>query len=529
MFFNVALLIAAYTTTKAVRDAVFLARFGLIQLSYLMIGVAVVAGFLVSAFNRYTTPLRRDLAIVGSHAFTALTLVAIALGLSAGVGWLAWALYCWSSLFGLILVAQFWLLANDLFDAREAKRLFPALGAGGILGGILGGAVPGWLARPLGASNLLYLVAAELLGAALLSHLAWRMRRHDVSLEPIADSRRLVEGLATMRQGGYVRLLAWLMVCMTVCATLLQWQVKGIAKVAYGGRLDEMAAFFGRLAMGLNVASFALQILATPRLLRRFGVAVGLRLLPGGFAIGAIGLLASLVAPILALPAAALAMTLSDGLRFSVDKAATELLYLPVPRSLKNRVKPFIDTVVDRFAGAVSGFVWIALTLVIHIDRPSRIAFGSLIILGVIAVWLALVARAHAGYLDAYRHMLGRAATPAKLTPRTHAAEVEPELRGAALRLRLITRALRAAQERRARWVAQALARSLDEALDRTAGLLERVCVPSDVVLAMAALRRSSRPERAGALELLDNQLEGAAKVELIDALEEVGELRLAG
>jgi hypothetical protein len=44
----------------------------------------------------------------------------------------------------------------------------------------------------------------------------------------------------------------------------------------------------------------------------------------------------------------------------------------------------------------------------------------------------------------------------------------------------------------------------------------------------MAALRRSSRPERAGALELLDSQLDGTAKVELIEALEEVGELEAA-
>ena len=79
MFFTMLLLIASYTTTKAVRDAVFLSKFGLTELSYMYIGIAVVAGVVVTAYKRATRGLGRNIvALVRPTAFVALTLVAMA-------------------------------------------------------------------------------------------------------------------------------------------------------------------------------------------------------------------------------------------------------------------------------------------------------------------------------------------------------------------------------------------------------------------------------------------------------------------
>ena len=293
MFFTILLLIASYTTTKAVRDAVFLSRFGLTELSYMYIGIAVVAGVVVTAYKRVTGGFGRNVVALGTNGFVALTLVGMAIGLHHHVKWISWGLYFWSGVFGLVLVAEFWLFANDLFDAREAKRLFPIIGGGAILGGLVGGAVPGWLAKPLGAGNLLYIVAAELVVSALLSHVAWKRRRAEVQREvKEAPPPKLAEGLAILRKNRYVRLIALMLLCMTVSYTIVQWQYKGIAKIHFGGRRDDMAAFFGMFAVILNLATFVLQILGTPRLLRRWGVGFGLRVLPTGFGLGALVLVA---------------------------------------------------------------------------------------------------------------------------------------------------------------------------------------------------------------------------------------------
>jgi hypothetical protein len=571
MFTTVMLLIAAYTTTKAVRDAVFLEKFGLTELSYMMIGIAIAAGFLVSAFTRVTAGLKRHWVIHVTNIGTAATLVLMAPALKHNAPFMSWALYFWSGVWGLLVVAEFWLLANDLFHAREAKRLFPLIGAGAILGGVVGGALSGWLARPLGSANLLYLVAGELVLAAVTSQLAWRRRPAHLSAEAKKYARkppRFTEGLSLLRSHKYVRLLALMMVCMTVSMTFVQWQYKGIAKLHFGSHRDEMTAFFGVLAAVLNAGSFVLQMFGTPRLLKRFGVKAGLRVLPIGFLVGATALLATAKMPMLALWAAGLAVLLSDGFRFSVDKASVELLYLPIPRATKDQAKPFVDTVTDRFAGALSGFLWLALTWAFDIDKAGRIPYASVITICVVGVWLVVIKRARRGYVDMYRRMLApataqaeppphprlreceellAAALPLEAAMRTRSlrslgrilrgepalrlprAAIEPHLKKETDTVRLLVHGLAAEgveplqyRKRSRPLLVRALEEKLDEALERIARVLAMVYPPHDILATHRALRGSSASARAGAIELLDNLVEGKSKGELLAALDDV-------
>jgi hypothetical protein len=62
----------------------------------------------------------------------------------------------------------------------------------------------------------------------------------------------------------------------------------------------------------------------------------------------------------------------------------------------------------------------------------------------------------------------------------------------------------------------------LDEALERIARLLAMVYPPHDIRSAHRALRGSSASARAGAIELLDNLVEGSVKGELLAALDDV-------
>jgi ATP/ADP translocase len=572
MFFTSLLLIASYTTTKAVRDAVFLSKFGLTELSYMYIGIAVVAGVVVTGYKRATAGFGRDVVAMVTNGIVALTLVGMAIGLQLHVNWISWGLYFWSGVFGLVLVAEFWLLANDLFDAREAKRLFPIIGAGAILGGLVGGAVPGWLAKPLGAGNLLYIVAVELVLSAYLSHLAWKRRRPEVQREvKEAPQPKLAEGLAILRKNRYVRLIAAMLLCMTVSYTIVQWQYKGIAKIHFGGRQDDMAAFFGLFAAVLNLATFVLQLLGTPRLLRRWGVGFGLRVLPSGFGLGAMVLLATALVPIPMLGAAAVAMLFCDGFRFSVDKASTELLYLPIPRAVKDQAKPFIDTFVDRAAGALASFLWLFLTWAFHVDRPERIVFASLATVATVGIWLGIIVRARHAYIAAYRKMLGATEAQA-IEPRRAAPNERLRLRVLAevdklgaddtirrgKRLRAIARLTRRAGDLalEPEAIAGALTREADQvarlslalqaeaasiaagptkpplvsvlharqkaALGRMFDLLTLSYPRADVRAAESALLGDSPTVRAGALELLDNVLRGPARKQVMDSLEPV-------
>ena len=50
--------------------------------------------------------------------------------------WVSVAFYLMALLLGVLLISQFWTLANLVYDPRQAKRLFGFIGGGAPLGGI---------------------------------------------------------------------------------------------------------------------------------------------------------------------------------------------------------------------------------------------------------------------------------------------------------------------------------------------------------------------------------------------------------
>src|SRR3989304_2429431 len=116
-----------------------LPRSGAPELALMYVVLAVPAGLLSTLGTRLGRRVACHAWIVVTHAVVAASLLAAWLALRARLPGTAWILYVWSSFFGLFVIANFWLLANTMFDARAARRLFPLLGAGAIAGGAAGG------------------------------------------------------------------------------------------------------------------------------------------------------------------------------------------------------------------------------------------------------------------------------------------------------------------------------------------------------------------------------------------------------
>jgi ATP:ADP antiporter, AAA family len=407
------LVIAAYTMVKSVRDALFLSKFGITELSLMAVGLAVVTSFIISIYLRGTAGLSRNLLIWGTNVVIAGTLALIWLGtFSAGLAnVIPWALYIWSSIFGVFIVMQFWLLASDLFDTREAKRLYGFVGAGAILGGVSGGFLSRSLAAGIGASNMLLVAGGMLLLEAVLVSFVWPLRKKEEAPrskpKPAQGPKPKPKGgLATVLEHPSVRLLAAAVLLMTIATTLLDWQFKGIVKAEYAGRTNEMAGFFGSLYAYLSVASFLIQTLLTGTILRRFGVGIGLLMLPTGLMLGSGLILTHTVLPFISrLTAASTAKVVDGGLRFAVDKASMELMWLPVPPDVKERGKSFVDTVIDRLGTGVTGFIWLGLAA-LGLGHPSKIHWISIAVMAIVVVWLVVIFNARSAYLVTLREAL---------------------------------------------------------------------------------------------------------------------------
>lgn len=133
MFTYLFLLIACYITTKSVRDAMFLTEIGVKQLPYVFILIALVVGSISSAYARAAARVSLKTLIRTTSLIAISNLFLFWLTLDGSGAWMFYVLYIWVSVFGVFTASQFWLLANHVFNAREAKRLFALVGAGGVL------------------------------------------------------------------------------------------------------------------------------------------------------------------------------------------------------------------------------------------------------------------------------------------------------------------------------------------------------------------------------------------------------------
>src|SRR5215467_4755643 len=162
------LIIAAYSTSKAVRDSLFVTQIGTSQLPYVYLLIAGAMGLVSLVYTRAVarTGLHRLVRITSLIAISNLLLFWLMFRQNSTI-WF-YVLYVWVSLFGAITASQFWLLATHVFDAREARRVFAWIGVGGILGGILGGGITNRVANWFGTESLLLLCAAMMATTILL-------------------------------------------------------------------------------------------------------------------------------------------------------------------------------------------------------------------------------------------------------------------------------------------------------------------------------------------------------------------------
>ncbi len=163
------LLFLAYYILKPVRDALMLAEWPAEIKSYLGAAIAVLLVFVVKIFSHFASRAPRQKLITRVTLFFISNLGIFYVLHLAGVGPGAMGIifFIWAGIFSLIIVAQFWGFANDLYTEEEGKRLFPLVAFGATFGGYCGGIITKWLTVTLGTFQIM-LVAGGFLGICIL-------------------------------------------------------------------------------------------------------------------------------------------------------------------------------------------------------------------------------------------------------------------------------------------------------------------------------------------------------------------------
>jgi len=392
-------IMAAHALLETARDALFLAKLGPDKLAWAYITIAFVALGAV-ALVRHATGVRdpRRL-LVGFLGIATVGTGTLAVTIARDPS-LAFVLYVWTGVVATLTVPSFWLVIDRSLRLAEAKRVFAAIGAGGGFGALVGSAAATALAGFLDARHLVTAAALVFALATVAATVFAPSQTVDRPRDLRGASDRPGDGstpadraptAATLR---YLRLLLLLGLVSTVALTLGDLMFKRV--LAERLSADSLATVFGATYTGLNVIGLAIQLAVTPRLLDRLGVGAALTVLP-------VLVLASTAGFILTGAAiAVIAVKLADGgLRHSVHRVGSEILFLPLPASIRDRAKPIIDVIGQRGGQALGA----AATLAFASTAAGTWQLAVVTVLVVIA-WLAVTAITRSAYVQQFRATL---------------------------------------------------------------------------------------------------------------------------
>lgn len=354
------LIITALYQLKPASRSLLIEAHGADSLPYVWIGSAVALLAAIAVYRKILDRFGRVRVVLLSCLFFIGALVAFRILSATHVPGVAVAFYIFVDIFGVVLVEQFWSLANGSYRTEEGRRWYGFVGTGGLVGGVFGSLVATLLIRytPVQTPDLM-LVAAAFVG--LIFGLTWAMDRRGLlcrteestsptTLAPQAGGWRLIAG------NRYLVLIAFALLLAQAISPLVEYQFLHIIEAAYPEREARTAALSLFFSV-LGGVSIAVNLVLTPLILNFLGVLAGLLVQPVVLALTTGGFMfqpAFITAAI---------MKISDrGLSYSINRAAKELLYIPVEPQLMYQAKAWIDMFGYRLFKALGSLIIIALS-----------------------------------------------------------------------------------------------------------------------------------------------------------------------
>ena len=114
------------------RDALILSESGAVVASYAAAGQALLLLAFVPAYGAFASRVNRVRLVCGVTLFFAVESGHLRPARHRPASASASRSYLWLGIFNLVVVAQFWAFANDLYTNERGERLFPIVGVGAI-------------------------------------------------------------------------------------------------------------------------------------------------------------------------------------------------------------------------------------------------------------------------------------------------------------------------------------------------------------------------------------------------------------
>jgi AAA family ATP:ADP antiporter len=398
------LLLMAYYVIKPIRDSLITGVPGGPEIkSYMGAAIAVALLFAVPAYARFASRVPRNRLLLGVSAFFVSNLLLFyATGLTpwanSGSGQLGFALgfYLWVGVFNMMIVAQYWAFANDIYSDEQGKRIFPLIGIGASVGAAVGSMVLDRLVRKVGTTSVLpvagLILAAS--GAITLVVHARESRRAPArpagAAPPPAEDRRGAFTLVLSNR--YLLLVALFTLLFTFVntngeyvkdrliketATMLGAQ-QGLDKA---GLADLRTELFNQFYFFVNLGGVVLQSFVVSRIVRLLGLRRGFFIMPAVAFVDA-----TVMALVPVWNAVRFGKIAENATDYSLNNTLRNVLWLPTTRLQKYVGKQAVDAFFVR-----SGDVASAVCVYLMADRLGLgVRAFAIVSLVCVAVWFFL-------------------------------------------------------------------------------------------------------------------------------------------
>ena len=400
---NVFLLLTAYYLIKPVRESLILTGGGAEVKSYASAGQVLLLAIAVPLYARLAGRFERRKLISIVTLFFMACLVAFYFLVLAGAP-VGVVFYLWVGIFNLMVIAQFWSFANDVYTTEEGKRLFVIVAFGASLGAVVGSKMAGLLLALVGMAQLLLLACALLGISIVLTNIVdTRERRaagkdskprvdEQIGTEIDGEGMGKTSGFKLVMRSRYLTMIAFLMLLANWVNTTGEYilgklvsnaAAQAVANGTAGG-LDAGAwigQFYSDFFYYVNVLGVILQLFAVSRILKYMGVRVALLILP----------LTALVGNLLVVALPVLAYlrwtkTFENATDYSLQNTVRNVLFLPCTREEKYNAKQAVDTFFVRAGDVFSAGLVFAGTTYLSFNIRSFAAFNA----GLVVIWVIL-------------------------------------------------------------------------------------------------------------------------------------------
>ncbi len=377
---NVFLILAAYLIAKVVREPLILAGGGAELKSYSATGQGLLLMGAVPLYSMLVARFPRKQLINYVTLFFIACFVLFYLLARIGIPFLGVIFFLWVGIFSLMIIAQFWSFANDIYTPEEGKRLFVIVAFGASAGGVLGPLIAGRLIDVIGIYELLLVSAGILALSLIITNFVdsrEREKAREVAIIKAAKTEEKIEkgdAFKVIFRNKYLLMIAFLLLFTNWVNTTGEYILgRGVTErvaqlTAAGGAgfsgSEYIAKFYADFYTIVGFAGLLLQLFLVSRIIKYLGIRFAIMMLPA-IALGGYFLIALFpVLNIVRWP-----KICENATDYSLNNTVRHILFLPTTREEKYKAKVAIDSFFVRTGDVLSSLVvyvgtgWLALEL----------------------------------------------------------------------------------------------------------------------------------------------------------------------